>query len=1384
MNDRDMWWKIGLIGIVSALAIASVFPLEEKLKFGIDLRGGYSLLYEIDDTGVEGPDRATLAKRVMTVLRERVDPKGVYNLVWRPIGHNRIEIQMPQPSEEVTKSRRELESLQTKLRSTIIKRSDVIRAISSPPAQRPKEFADVAGEVHARMALLENAAKAHDEYMAVKKAYEEKKAEAQKTDVSEAEVRAAVQSPSGQRTEAFNALVRGKPHRTEILQAAAKAYDEYIAAGGKAETTTAPATKDEAAAVAEKRSAYNQAVNIVLATNEDVNKPGATGSATLDDVIRLEEVFEQAVSAVIDTNVDLAGFQLLISMKPGDPARAEGLKKFTERNPELKTHIDELLAANDRLHLGRSGEGRLEDPADLERLLKGAGVLEFRILPANEESNRTLEEYRERLRKRGPRPMPGEETYEWFEIEDPIDFIDRNARGKPGTFEAEFEARKSKMMHVVERYGDKYYVLAHIGENAAMTHRAGQGDWSLKTARPDRDESGRPAIHFELDQRGGSKFGELTRRNKGQQLCIFLDDKAISSARINAVITTRGIIEGSFTMQQVQDMVKKLNAGSLPRKLKEEPISVRAIGPSLGKANREAGLRSAEYGAICVILFMVIYYFYAGSIAVFAVALNTLLIAAMMALLGATLTLPGIAGLVLSVGMAVDANVLINERIREELHRGTAMRMAIKLGYERAFRAILDSNLTTMLTSVILYFLGSEEVKGFGLTLGVGVFINLFTAYFVTRIFFDFMVMPTIPAEVKRNPFKLGGILLAIGGLMYGLGYWMNHDEIARSNSVAMAFGRSLMFCLPAIVGTYLLMYGARAIHAAVQKGKAKPTLPMLELIGVPKINWVKTRGVWFTISIVLTIGGVAAFLSLKHEDLYDIEFLGGTSAQIDLKPSAKLDRNAIQDRLSKSADHLAQFSQSMANATITGSGGTFTINSPGVPAGRLEPVVKAVLADRLAQGNTVTYSDPGANQLTVLTNPDKPVEPAGLKKELVERLKESSEAIREANLQAVSAVDASAAIDTTYSVITRETSKEIVVDAIVDSLGDALDIQPALSFKLENGSAEGTVPYLPITTDNPKDLKIPLSETEASRVDLNGWEGGVAMVLNDIKPPQAVGVMQQRLRDMRLQPGFEQFGWRQSTVFGLSPAEGSSDLYSRMMVVVIDENYDLHDAEGTISDAWVRQLAEPEVRLLQTALQRQTSLRQITQFDQQVSGEAQVKAYVALTLSWMLIIIYLWFRFGNIAWGLAAVVALIHDVLVAVGAVAVTYYIAGTWFGSALGIHQSFRIDLSMVAALLTVVGYSVHDTIIVFDRIRENRGRSIEITPENINNSINQTLSRTLLTSLTAWMTLIIMYFFGGPSIHGFNYVMIIGIATGTYSSIGVASQFLLFRRKTAYA
>ncbi len=780
---------------------------------------------------------------------------------------------------------------------------------------------------------------------------------------------------------------------------------------------------------------------------------------------------------------------------------------------------------------------------------------------------------------------------------------------------------------------------------------------------------------------------------------------------------------------------------------------------------------------------MLFYYFYAGFVAVIAVGMNILFIGAMMSTLGATLTLPGIAGLVLAIGMAVDANVLINERIREELTRGTAMRMAIKLGYERAFRAILDSNVTTVLTCVILYVLGSEDIKGFGLTLGIGVFINIFTAYFVTRMFFELMAMFPVPKEIVKYPIVAAVIIAAFGGLLHAGGYFLSDPEL-RDQSVMILFGTAMYDIAIAVIALLILMQVARGIHGAFQKS-GKPRIPMLRLIGTPVINWVGKRYVFFSISTILVIGGLFTFFSLDKDQIYDIEFLGGTNAQIELKDPGSLNATDVHNKLIEAGEQFETYGERIATAaSISGSDGVFELKSPGVTAAILDPVIKSVLDEKLTQRNSVQFADPTSERLTIRTRPEAKMDEAGMEaavQQFAQRLKVAGEALDGALVQSVQEIGTGQEAGESFDIVTRETSKELVVAAIMDSLGDYINVQPALQFHLITDPEAADVPYFPIRSEDARQLGLGIPTEEAQAIDLRGWQGGVAIALDQIDPPQSIPALRDRLRAMRLQPGFENYGWRESEVFGLHPVSPGSKLYSRVLVVVADENYPMEDDQGVLSSTWVKELAEAEVTLIQEALQRQTSLNQITQFDQQVSSEAQTDAYIALALSWLTIIIYVWFRFGNIRWGLAAVAALIHDVIFAAGMIALTYYIADSAIGKAL-LLEKFRIDLALVAALLTVIGYSVNDTIIVFDRIRENRGRMTDVTSEMVNNSISQTLSRTLLTFLTSIVTAIIMYVAGGRGIHAFTFVLFIGLSIGTYSSIGIASQFLLKRRDLA--
>ena len=260
----------------------------------------------------------------------------------------------------------------------------------------------------------------------------------------------------------------------------------------------------------------------------------------------------------------------------------------------------------------------------------------------------------------------------------------------------------------------------------------------LANARRGQGNLGSPVVDFILSPDAGRRFLALTRENKDQPLAILLDRKVISVPIIRSEIGDRGMIEGNFTVQDAEDLALKLRSGALPASVRI--LEERSVGPSLGADSIRKGVQAAVYGLALVVGFMVIYYRLSGLNAILALALNILLTLGFMAYVKATLTLPGIAGLILTIGMAVDANVLIFERIREELRLGKTVRAAVDSGFRKAFSAILDSNVTTIIAAVFLFTFGTGPIKGFAVTLTFGLTASMFTAIFVSRYLYDLLL--------------------------------------------------------------------------------------------------------------------------------------------------------------------------------------------------------------------------------------------------------------------------------------------------------------------------------------------------------------------------------------------------------------------------------------------------------------------------------------------------------------------------------------------------------------------------------------------------------------------------------------------------------------------
>ena len=265
----------------------------------------------------------------------------------------------------------------------------------------------------------------------------------------------------------------------------------------------------------------------------------------------------------------------------------------------------------------------------------------------------------------------------------------------------------------------------------------------LETASAGFDQNNSPAINFSLNSIGAKKFATVTGNNIGRPFAIILDGLVVSAPTIRAQIFANGQITGDFSIQESNDLALVLRAGALPAPL--TVLEERSIGPGLGADSIAAGQIAAIVGVILVILFIVLSYGIYGAMASVGLLVNLMLILGALSLLQATLTLPGIAGIVLTMGMAVDSNVLIFERIREELRRGRAIRDAIVAGYSRAIATIIDANLTTLIASILLYVFGSGPVRGFSVTLGIGIITSLFTAILFTRMLIVLWINSTKP---------------------------------------------------------------------------------------------------------------------------------------------------------------------------------------------------------------------------------------------------------------------------------------------------------------------------------------------------------------------------------------------------------------------------------------------------------------------------------------------------------------------------------------------------------------------------------------------------------------------------------------------------------------
>ncbi len=776
----------------------------------------------------------------------------------------------------------------------------------------------------------------------------------------------------------------------------------------------------------------------------------------------------------------------------------------------------------------------------------------------------------------------------------------------------------------------------------------------LATVSRSVGQDGSPEVEFGMRVAGAKRLLSLTARNTPnngiyRHMAIILDGRVLSAPRLNSPIREKGVIQGNFTSQEVEFLVSILQSGSLPASLGKEPISENQIGAVLGASTIQKGLWASLISLVAVLAFVVLYYRFAGLIACLSLLLTLLLTAASMVLIQQPVTLPGLAGLVLTVAMSFDASVLVFERMREEIARRATGRMAIRNGFDRAMSAIVDSNLTTIISGLVLYAVGTDQVRGFAVVLVIGIVISMFTAVFCSRVFF----------EVSE---RLG-------------------------------------------IANFSMSDAVQSLKKAV--------------VGEGEIDFMK----WTKAALAFSLGVIGLGLiatAIRGRGILDIDFNGGTSVVFTLDRPADVD--AVRDLTSQILKDDAEGNP--IQSTLT------TVAMAGQEAGtvyRLDSSLQDMqdLTKRLTEGfanssigSLVTYRvESGSNSPSP----------------------KASGAVRQRGLiRLVSYQEQPAAVEPPAAPATDP----VVAPQAAASTGAPGDA----AVQATSGN-----PAVPAPARSDWRLKfMPSKGEESAKIYAKSLLESLVQASNAI----GQGLTEAQVE---VEPAELMAGWNRDSMQGFADWKVSLPYDQAQGQLVIDQ--------------------------LQKQMQGQPVWLSVNKIGERVAGQMQTKALAALVIANLFIAAYIWFRFQKLGYGLAAVLALVHDVLFTLAILAFSHWLYRPL--SFLGI-EDFKIGLTVVAAFLTIIGYSLNDTIVVFDRIREIKGKSPRLTSAMINKALNETLSRTLLTSSTTIIVIMILYWFGGDGIHAFMFCLLVGVLVGTYSSVFVAAPLLLWweNRKAAQA
>jgi SecD/SecF fusion protein len=987
-------------------------------------------------------------------------------------------------------------------------------------------------------------------------------------------------------------------HDFESAQAAYKLAKD--AAGGK---TDDPIVKEASAKVADLLTKAAQADQAY----EDKSKIAVSTGLTVSDLRRIFNLSDKPLKL---PNKDKKTITF-------PSQRQAALDAIEAQFPTQKAAIEDSKAKWIAYEKERSG---LDDPQDVVRILRGAGVLDFRIAVTDMPNAADLQN---QLRAGGPASVKSDDAkfYKVNKVEAWVDKAEdlEALKQSPSTY---FGRRGL----VADEYKGAYYILCWDKRGFRLTHAPEDGTWSLSKSYQGSDQLGRPAIDFEMDILGADKLGKLTGANTQKPMAVLLDDEVYTAPTLQSTITSRGQITGSFGQPEIDYITRVLSAGSLKAKLSTEPISSSIVGPTLGADNLRKSFETGIVAFGLVAAFMIVYYFMSGLIAVIALVYNCLLVIAMMALNESAFSIPAIAGIVLTFGQAVDANVLIYERIREELHLGHDLKTSVRLGFSRALSPIVDGNVSNLIICVVLGFFGTEEIRGFAITLGIGVVTTLFSTLFFTR-------------------------------WMFTLG---------------------------------LEKFGWR--HASQLPIK----FPFVQKIMSPHVDWMRHRYTMMGALVVFLIasGWIAV---TRGEDLLGMEFRSGTAVTLTFKHTP-------------------------------GPSGTETKTVMKRPD--VEDKIKKIAAGRKA---TDPLSKLESAQI-IAVNPDT-----------------------------------DNVTSDTFTIKSVVTDEKALQREIVAAFQNELGTRQALTFTGSDAKAD-RAPAFPLTTPNVGSA----IEHPGEGGQAPAFEGGLAILLDNINPPVSKDEIETRLTQTRQKHQFIDTAQRTTEVRVL---QGTDAAVTRAVILVRDPDVRFEDRKR-----WETELRDKEWTLATAALTEAETLAGVQSFSPAIARTFATQGVVCTILSLLLLTVYVFARFGTVRWAIAATVPLFADVIGIVGLLGLAQILynssATQQFAARVGL-LPFDLELSQIAAILTIVGYSLNDKIIILDRIRENKGKLPYASAKVVNDSINQTLSRTVITAGAHMITTIALYCFGGEAVRGFAYTFNLGVLLGTYTSI--VSTPLVWSRKS---